>query len=64
MMYARNRFGFKILKYNVNIFKFNNNNNSNVYLINRPYWQEPFIGAVHILCNIIITQIFFLIKTL
>ena len=35
----------------------NNNNNNNVYLIKRPYYQEPFKGVVQIICNIIIPQI-------
>ena len=33
-----------------------NNNNNNVYLIKRPYKQEPFKGAVQIICNIILPQ--------
>jgi len=36
---------------------YNNNNNNNVYLINHPYQQEPFKGAVQVTCNIIIPQI-------
>ena len=34
-------------------------NNNNVYLIKRPYQQEPFKGAVQIICNIIIPQIMY-----
>ena len=42
---------------NNNINNNNNNNNNNVYLIKRPYYQEPFQDAVQIICNIIIPQI-------
>ena len=42
---------------NFSMINNNNNNNNNVYLIKRPYYQEPFKGAEQIICNIIIPEI-------
>ena len=36
------------------INEISHSNNNNVYLINRPYYREPFKGTVQIIGNIII----------